>query len=93
MDRTKYTNKCLEILETNQKTLNHDPRKSVEEKIQRLLREFKSRLWQKECYQLYLTGSCAGKFYGTVKIHKLPPDGNINNLPLKPIISNIGTTS
>ena len=91
MDRTKYTNKCLEILETNQfTTLNHDPRKSVEEKIQRLLREFKSRLSQKEYYQLYPTGSCAGKFYETAKIHKLPPDGNISNLPLRPIISNIG---
>ena len=94
MDRTKYTNKCLEILETNQfTTLNHDPRKSIEKKIRRLLREFKSRLSQKEYYQLYPTGSCAGKFYGTVKIHKLPPDGNINNFPLRPIISNIGTAS
>ena len=51
MDRTKYTNICLEILETNQFTkLNHDPTKSVEEMIQRLLRKFKSRLSQKEYY-------------------------------------------
>ena len=85
MDRTKYTNKCLEILETNQFTkLNHDPTKSVEEKIQ-LLRKFKSRLSQKEYYQLYPTGSGAGIFYRTAKIHKLPPDSNINNLPLRPI--------
>ena len=49
MDRTKYTNKCLKILETNQFTkLNHDPTKSVEGKIQRFLRKFKSRLSQKE---------------------------------------------
>ena len=48
MDKTKYTNKCLEILETNQFTkLNHDPTKSVEGKIQRLLTKFKSRLSQK----------------------------------------------
>ena len=34
MDKTKYTNKCLEILETKQFTkLNHDPTKSVEGKI------------------------------------------------------------
>ena len=86
MDRTKYTSKCLEIPETNQFTkLNHDPTKSVEEKIQQLLRKFKSRLSQKEYYQLYPTGSCAGIFYRTAKIHKLPPDGNINNLPLRPI--------
>ena len=94
INRTKYTNKCLEILETNQFTnLNHDPTKSVEEKTQRLLRKFKSKLSQKEYYQLYPTGSCAGKFYRTSKIHKLPPDGNISNLPLRPIISNIGTAS
>ena len=57
------------------------------------MRKFKSRLSQKEYYQLCPTGSCARKFYGTAKIHKLPPDGNINNLPLRPIISNIDTAS
>ena len=88
MDKIKYTNKCLETLVTNRFTnLNHDP------KIQRLLRKFKSRLSQKECYKLYPTGSCAGKFYETAKIHKLSPDGNISNLPLTPINSNIGTAS
>ena len=45
MDKTKYTNKCLEILEANQFTkLNHDPTKSFEGKIQQLSRKFKSRL-------------------------------------------------
>ena len=94
MDRTKYRNKSLEILETNQFIkFNHDPTKSVEGKIQRLLKKFKSILSQKEHYQFYLTGSCARKFYGTAKIHKLPPHGNISNLPLRPIISNISTAS
>ena len=61
MDKAKYTYKCLEILETNQFTkLNHDPTKSVEGKIQTLLRKFKYRLSQKEYYQIYPTGSCAG---------------------------------
>ena len=32
---------------------------------------------QKEHYQVYPTGSCAGKFYGTARIHKLSPDGNL----------------
>ena len=41
MDRTKYRNKSLEILETNQFIkFNHDPTKSVEGKIQRLLKKF-----------------------------------------------------
>ena len=33
------------------------------------------------------------KFYGTAKIHKLSPHDNINNLPPRTIISNIGTAS
>ena len=94
MDRNKYTGKCLELLQTNQfMKLNHDPTKSIEGKIQRVLRKVKNRLSSKEYYQLYPTGSCAGKFYGTAKIHKLPPNGFIDNLPLRPIISNIGTAS
>ena len=32
-------------------------------------------------------------FYGTADIHKLPPDGFIDNVPLRPIVSNIGTAS
>ena len=48
--------------------LNHDPTKSIEGKIQRILRKFKNRLSSKEYYQLYPTVSCPGKFYGTSKI-------------------------
>ena len=88
MDRTKYRNKSLEILETNQFIkFNHDPTKSVEGKIQRFLKKFKSILSQKKHYQFYLTGFCARK------LHKLPPHGNISNLPLRPIISNVSTAS
>ena len=57
------------------------------------MRTFKFRLSQKEYYQLHPTGSCAGKIYGKAKIHKLPPDGSIRNLPLRPIIWNIATAS
>ena len=41
----------------------------------------------------YLTGSEPGKFYGTAKKHKIPVNGTINDLPLRPIISSIGTAS
>ena len=57
------------------------------------MRKFKSRLSQKEYYQLNPTGSCARIFYRIAKIHKLPPYGNISNLPLRPITSNIGAAS
>ena len=94
MGRTKYIDKCLGLLQTNQfMKLNNDPTKSIEGKIQRILRKVNNRLSSKEYYQLYPTGSCPGKFYGTAKIHKLPPNGFIDNLPRRPIISTIGSAS
>ena len=40
MDRSNYTDKYLELLQTNHfKKLNHDPAKSIECKIQRILRK------------------------------------------------------
>ena len=63
MDRTKYTYKYLELLQTNKfMKLNHDLTKSIEGKIQRILRKVKNRLLSKEYNQLYPTGSCLGKF-------------------------------
>ena len=43
--------------------------------------------------KIYPTGSAPSKFYGTAKIHKLSPDDTINDLPLRPTISNIGTAT
>ena len=41
-----------------------------------------------------MTGSNAGKFYGTAKINKwLSYNDTIDQLPLRPIVSNIGTAS
>ena len=41
-----------------------------------------------------MTGSNAGKFYGTAKINKwLSYNDTIDQLPLRPIVSNIGTSS
>ena len=46
-----------------------------------------------EYLRLYPTSSSPRKFYGAAKIHKLPNGGNITELPLRPIVSNIGTSS
>ena len=43
--------------------------------------------------KLYPTGSNPGKFYGTAKVHKISNDGTVNELPLRPIVSNIGTAT
>ena len=48
---------------------------------------------QVEYSNIYPTGSCPGKFYGTAKVHKLPENGNMDQLPIRPIVSNIGTAT
>ena len=42
---------------------------------------------------IYPTISCLGKFYGTAKVHKLPERGNMDQLLIRPIVSNIGTAT
>ena len=52
--RTKYTYKCLELLQTNQFiNVNYDPKKSIQARTQRLLRKFKTRMSQKQYYQYF----------------------------------------
>ena len=53
----------------------------------------KSRFTLQEYNKVYPTRSNAGKLYGTAKIHKLPELGTVDQLPLRPIVSNIGTAS
>ena len=94
MDKSKYTEKCLNILQTEQFTkLRHDPTKPIENKIQQELRKLKRRLAIQEYHQLYPTGSNPGRFYSTGKIHMLPPNGTIKELRIRPIVSNIGKAS
>ena len=94
MDRSKYTEKCLKILSTKQFTVvENDHTKPLESKIQHALRKLKSKITDQEYKHLYLTGSQPGKFYGTAKMHKLPVNGNHNDLPLRPIVCNINTST
>ena len=53
----------------------------------------KSKFTEGECYQLWPTGSNAGKFYGTAKVRKLKQGDTLDQLPLRPIVSNCGTAS
>ena len=49
MDKTKYQEKCLALLNTNQFVkLNRDPTKQIETKIQRVLRKIKSNILIRE---------------------------------------------
>ena len=67
--------------------------KCIECKIQQSVRKIKKKISKTEYLQLYPTGCSSHKFYGTAKIHKLPNGGSIAELPLRSIVSNIGTAS
>ena len=60
--------------------------------MQRELRKLKTRLTIQEYCQLHLTGSNPGRLYGTAKLHQFPPDDTIEELPSRPIVSNIDIT-
>ena len=94
LDGTVHIEKCLSIFHTQQfQQLDISPTAANENKIQRALRKIKSKFTQQEYKRLYPAGSNAGNFYGTAKLHKLPTFGTVDILPLRPIISNIGTAS
>ena len=61
--------------------------------MQRCVRKLKSKITKAEYSKLYPTGSNPGKFYGTAKIHKLSYNDNIDQLPLRALVSNIGIAS
>ena len=87
LDKTTYTDKWLTMLSTKKfLSVETDPTKTLETKIQEVLRKIKSKVLEQEYKQLYPTGSYPGKFYGTAKMHKLPLNGNIDDLPLPPIV-------
>ena len=82
----------MSFLTTKQfKQVDSDPTKTLESKVQRSLRKLKSKLSPYEYKKLYPTGSSTGKFSGTAKLHKLPANGKIDDLPMRHIVSNIST--
>ena len=88
MNKSKYTEKGLTSLSMKQ-FQKLDPAKSTEEKVQRILRKIKSKLTIQEYKRLYPTGSCPVKFYSTAKLYKIDPKGLVDDLTIRPIISNI----
>ena len=57
------------------------------------MRKIKTNLTSEEYSRLYPTGSFPGKFCCTAKIHKILPTGNIDKLPIRPIVSKIDTST
>ena len=94
LDRKNYIEKCLNILHTKQfHKLSKDPTKTLERKMQRVLRKIECHLEEKEYKKLYPTGSRPGLFYGTAKVHKLKIGERLKQLTVRPIISNIRTAT
>ena len=86
--------KCLSILSTSQfAEIDHDSAVYIEGKVQRTLRKMKNKLPSFVYSKVYPTGSSPGKFYGTVKLYKVPNNRTVEHLPLRRIISNIGTAT
>lgn len=95
MDRNKYVEKSLAILNTDKFVeLNDDPTAEFQNRVQKCLRSMKKRLEPKTYNSIYPTSSRPGQFYGTAKLHKVPKDStDVDPLPIRPIVSNIGTAT
>ena len=68
-------------------------RKRQRQRSKEFYKKSKANLTIQEYHRLYSTGSCPGKFYGTAKIHKLKLNDKVDQLPIRPIVSNIGTAT
>ena len=68
MNRLKYLEKCLSILQGEQfMKLDYDPTSKLESKVQITLRKIKSKLLENIYKKLFPAGSAPGKFYGNVR--------------------------
>ena len=94
LDHSKYLEKCLSILSTSQfAEIDHNPTAYIEGNVQRTLRKVKNKLSLFVYSKIYSTGPSSRKFYWTAKLNKVPNNGAVEHLPLRPIISNIGTAT
>ena len=88
IDKDEYIKKAEELLKENTyKKIAEDPTPKQKNKLINILRNIKAEEGLKEVYRrLYPTGAGSPKFYGLPKIHK-------SGIPLRPIISSIGTVT
>ena len=61
--------------------------------IQQTLRKIKNVLNESDHKKLYRTGSRPDLFYGTAMVHRLHSNQGLNELTVRPIISNISTAT
>ena len=93
-DKKHYIEKCINILDSEQfKKLQKDPTRTLENEMQRTLRKIKQHIDENEYKRMYLTDSRPVLFYTTAKVHKSQNGEGLNELTMRPIISNIGTAT
>ena len=94
MDKSLYVEKAALLLDNNKfEQLNEDPTNKLEGQVQRALREIKDDIGETDYWKLYPRGSKPAQFYGTAKVHKITDNETVSALPLRPIVSNIGSAT
>ena len=89
IDKQEYIKKAEDLLqESSYKKITDDPTAKLKNKLISILKKFKADGGLKDDLyrRLYPTGAVSPKFYGLPKIHK-------PGIPLRPIISSIGTVT
>ena len=94
MNNNDYISKSLEFLGSEKfEKLSSDPTKKFQKTVQSKLLKMKKAFDKKTYNKLYPSSSQPGLFFGMAKVHKLGNSTNVGDLPLRPIISNIGTAT
>ena len=90
MDRRDYIRKAKELLDdtSTYRTIQSDPTNKLKNKLINILKRIKvdTGLQENIYGRMYPTGASSSKFYGLPKIHK-------KNVPLRPIVSSIGSVT
>ena len=73
--------------------LDSDPTKAFQRQVQDTLLSMKKKFSKKLYKKLYPSSSRPGLYFGLAKVHKLKGSTNVDQLPLRPVISNIGTAT
>ena len=99
VDKTTYISKAEDFLGGQEFIeLQDDPTKSFQTKVQDTLREMKKSFGPATTYdKIYPSSARPGRYYGLAKLHKianrLDEAGIVDELPMRPVISNIGTAT
>ena len=94
LDKTVYISKGENFLGGPEfEKLSSDPTKTFQRQVQETLLGMKKKFTKKMYKKLYPSSSRPGLYFGLAKVHKLKGSSDVNQLPMRPVISNIGTAT